>query len=244
MRDGQPDSVSSTTAADQNPARRSIRSFVLREGRLTVGQERAFETLWPSYGVDYTGEKLSLDQIFPRSQPVTLEVGFGSGESLAQMAAADPERNFLGVEVHRPGVGRLLLRCEELQLTNLRVMRHDAMELLARALAEASIERFLLYFPDPWHKKRHHKRRFLRPQTLDQIARVLRPGGLFHAATDWPDYAQAMLALLNADSGNFVNCDPAGGCLPRPDWRPQTRFERRGLALGHPVCDLLFRRIS
>lgn len=221
---------------------RQVRSFVLREGRLTAGQQRAFETLWPRWGLDFTGQPLDLPTVFGNDHPVHLEIGFGNGESLAAMAQAHPGRNYVGIEVHRPGVGHLLLRLEELGCENVRVMRHDAVEVLDTMLPTASLAGIYLFFPDPWHKKRHHKRRILQPALLDQLARVIRPGGFFHAATDWQDYAEHMLAVLGADRQRFENAAGAGRYLPRPDDRPLTKFERRGQGLGHGVWDLIFHR--
>ncbi|MGB5733948.1 MAG: tRNA (guanosine(46)-N7)-methyltransferase TrmB, partial [Thiohalocapsa sp.] len=170
---------------------RGIRSFVLREGRLTAGQERAFSELWPRWGCDWRpGQLLDLPALFGNANPVVLEIGFGNGESLAQMAAAQPQRNFLGLEVHRPGVGHLLLEIERLGLGNLRVLRQDAIGLLREGLVPASLDAVHLYFPDPWPKKRHHKRRIVQPDFVALVARVLVPGGLLHAATDWEPYAE------------------------------------------------------
>ncbi len=221
--------------------RRPIRSYVLRQGRLTAGQERAFETVWPRLGVEFHGRILDLPALFGNRHPVFLEIGFGNGEGLAQMAAAHPENNYLGIEVHRPGVGHLLLKAEELGLTNLRVLRHDAVDVLQHGIATAALEGVFLFFPDPWHKKRHHKRRILQPPLVEQLARVIRPGGLFHAATDWENYAEQMMELLSTASV-FENRAGPGAFFPRPDWRPLTRFEQRGQRLGHGVWDLVFRR--
>jgi tRNA (guanine-N7-)-methyltransferase len=230
--------------------KRGIKSFVLREGRLTAGQQRAFDELWPRFGIgggpdddlEWQGGQLDLAAVFGNDHPVTLEIGFGNGDSLAEMAAASPERNFIGIEVHRPGVGHLLLKIEELGLTNLRVMRKDAVQVLGRALPEASLDRVQLFFPDPWHKKRHHKRRILQPDFVRLLARVIRPGGLFHAATDWQDYAAHMMAVLSEAAGLFENAAGPGNYTPRPDYRPLTKFEQRGHRLGHGVWDLVFRR--
>jgi tRNA (guanine-N7-)-methyltransferase len=229
---------------------RTIRSFVLREGRLTPGQQRAFDELWPSYGLGgapdddlaWQGEPLQLATVFGNDHPITLEIGFGNGDSLAAMAAAAPDRNFIGIEVHRPGVGHLLMRIEELGLHNLRVMRKDAVAVLKHALPASSLDRVQLFFPDPWHKKRHHKRRILQPDFVALLARVLRPGGHFHAATDWQDYAEHMLAVLSAADTLFENTAGPGNYTPRPADRPLTKFEQRGQRLGHGVWDLLFRR--
>jgi tRNA (guanine-N7-)-methyltransferase len=228
--------------ATDAPPHRPIRSFVLREGRLTAGQQRAFEMLWPRWGLAFQDHELDLRTVFGNTHPVYLEIGFGNGESLAEMARRHPERNYLGIEVHRPGVGHLLLRLEELGLSNVRVIRHDAVEVLERMLTGGSLAGVYLFFPDPWHKKRHHKRRILQPTFLDRLARVIRPGGLFHAATDWQDYAEHMMDLLSADGLRFENSAGPGNFTPRPDDRPLTRFEQRGQRLGHGVWDLVFTR--
>lgn len=227
--------------ADQQ--RRPIRSFVLRQGRLTCAQERAFRDLWPRFGADWVpGTALDLRGLFGNDHPVTLEIGFGNGESLATQAEQDPGANWLGVEVHRPGVGHLLLEIERRGLTNLRVLRQDAVELLERGIPPGSLERVQLFFPDPWPKKRHHKRRILTPRFVDLLARALRAGGTFHAATDWEPYATQMLDVLGVPGSPFENTTGPGRFAPRPASRPLTRFERRGEGLGHPVRDLLFRR--
>jgi tRNA (guanine-N7-)-methyltransferase len=224
-----------------------VRSFVLREGRLTAGQQRAFETLWPRYGVDWTpGEMLDPAAMFGTAQPVALEIGFGNGESLAAQAAGDPGRNFLGLEVHRPGVGHLLLAIERLGLNNLRVMRADAAALLRPppegGLPGGSLAAVQLFFPDPWPKKRHHKRRIVQPDFMADVARVLALGGLFHAATDWAPYAEHMRKVLEAMPEAFENTAGAGRFAARPASRPPTKFERRGERLGHRVFDLVYRR--
>ena len=221
---------------------RQIRSFVLREGRLTAGQQRAFETLWPQWGLAFSPMPIDLGAVFGNDHPVFLEIGFGNGESLAEMARQRPQHNFLGVEVHRPGVGHLLLKLDEFGCRNVRVIRHDAVEVMQQMLPPASLQGVYLFFPDPWHKKRHHKRRILQPALLDTLARVLRPGGFLHAATDWQDYAEHMLAVLSADSGRFENRAGPGNYTPRPAERPLTKFEQRGQRLGHGVWDLIFTR--
>ncbi len=225
----------------QTSGNRLVRSFVLREGRLTRGQQRAFEKLWPKFGIPFRGAPLDLPWHFGNSNPLYLEIGFGDGDSLVQMAAANPNINYLGIEVHRPGIGHLLLETEKLGLSNLRVMHHDAVEVLNRCLPEASLAGVLLLFPDPWHKRRHHKRRILQPQLVDQLARVIQPRGIFHAATDWQHYAQQMMAVLS-EATEFENLAGAGNYSPRPDSRPLTKFELRGQRLGHGVWDLRFRR--
>lgn len=230
-----------STGHDERPRRR-VRSFVLREGRLTPGQQRAFDTLWPRWGLDFRPEPLDLATLFGNTNPAYLEIGFGNGESLAQMARRHPDRNYLGVEVHRPGVGHLLLKLEEFGCDNVRLIRHDAVEVVQQMLPAACLSGVYLFFPDPWHKKRHHKRRILQPTFVDALARVIRAGGLFHAATDWQDYAEQMLATLGADSRRFENATGAGGFCARPADRPLTKFERRGQRLGHGVWDLIFIR--
>ncbi len=222
---------------------RKIRSYVLREGRLTPGQERAFETLWPEFGIDFTpGQPLDLATIFGNSNPIILEIGFGNGASLAEMASNNPGQNYLGIEVHSPGVGRLLLDIEERGLKNLRVMRHDAVEVLERGIAPGSLEGVYLFFPDPWHKKKHHKRRILKPSLVKLLAQRIKPGGVFHAATDWEHYAEQMMEVLSAEADLFANTAGADSFSPRPDYRPVTKFEQRGERLGHGVWDLIFRR--
>ncbi|MFE8033580.1 tRNA (guanosine(46)-N7)-methyltransferase TrmB [Thiohalocapsa marina] len=225
------------------PPRRPVRSFVLREGRLTTGQARAFSELWPRFGVDRRPEQpLDLPALFGNGNPCVLEIGFGNGESLAKMAQSQPGRNFLGLEVHRPGVGHLLLEIERRELDNLRVMRADALELLRDGLAPGSLAAVQLFFPDPWPKKRHHKRRIVQPAFLRLVARALASGGTFHAATDWEPYAEHMLATLEAADTLFRNAAGRGRFSPRPPERPQTKFERRGEGLGHRVHDLIYIR--
>jgi tRNA (guanine-N7-)-methyltransferase len=222
---------------------RPIRSFVLRQGRMTAAQGRAFAELWPRFGLDWVpGGPLDLPARFGNDRPAVLEIGFGNGESLAEMAAADQGRNWLGVEVHGPGVGHLLLEIERRGLTNLRIVRNDAVELLAQGLSPGALERVQLFFPDPWPKKRHHKRRILSPQFVALVALALRPGGIFHAATDWEHYAEQMMEVLEPPGGPFENCAGPGQYALRPPERPLTRFERRGERLGHRVRDLVFRR--
>lgn len=222
---------------------RTVRSFVLREGRITPGQERALVRLWPRYGIAMpdVGRLLDLDRLFGNSNPVVLDIGFGNGAAIAETARARPDINLLGIEVHRPGVGRLLMRLEARQLGNVRVMCDDAMDVLAQALPPGSVQGVQLFFPDPWPKKKHHKRRIVQPRFLDLLQRALAPGGHFHLATDWQDYAEHVLALCEADA-RFENTAGAGRFTPRPEHRPVTKFERRGLALGHRTWDLIYRR--
>lgn len=223
--------------------RRPIRSYVTREGRLTAGQARALEELWPRYGIDRSpGQWFDFRALFGRNAPVVCEVGFGDGSTLRQMALERPEWNFLGIEVHRPGVGNLLLRLERDDITNVRIVREDAVVVLEQAVPADSLHRFHLFFPDPWPKKRHHKRRILSPGFAELVASRLLPGeGVFHFATDWEDYAAQALAILE-DCAALGNVHASGGYAERPDWRPETRFERRGRRLGHNVRDILMRR--
>jgi len=221
---------------------RPIRSFVMRAGRMTVGQARALEELWPRYGVEYSPAPVALEQLFGRQAPRTLEIGFGNGEHLASLAASHPERDYFGIEVHRPGVGHLLMLAEKNGLTNLRASSHDAVEVLRDQVTPGSLDEVLLLFPDPWHKKRHHKRRLVQPPFVELVASRLASGGVFKLATDWENYAQQMLEVLSAANALFENLSPTGDWVPRPDERAPTRFEKRGARLGHGVWDLAFRR--
>ncbi|MFM2319091.1 MAG: tRNA ((46)-N7)-methyltransferase TrmB [Pseudomonadota bacterium] len=219
---------------------RQIKSFVLRQGRLTKGQEQALETAWPQYGIAEAQGLLNFSAIFTNTAPISLEIGFGNGESLAQMARAAPERNFLGIEVHTPGVGHLLHLVQKYQLENVRVMNTDAVDIIQQRIPVGSLDRIQIYFPDPWHKKRHHKRRIIQAEFVSLLATRLQEGGLLHLATDWQDYAQAMAEVLQA-SPDFYTMNPNGEPFsPRPDFRPLTKFEQRGLRLGHGVWDLLY----
>jgi tRNA (guanine-N7-)-methyltransferase len=233
----------SADVPDTGLQRREIRSYVVRGGRLTSAQQRAREAYWPRYGLDFSPAPLNLDALFGRVAPRTLEIGFGNGEHLATLAAADPEQDFLGVEVHPPGVGHLLLRAAAVPLRNLRVVQHDVVEVLREQIAPESLNRVLVLFPDPWHKKRHHKRRLINPAFADLVASRLRPGGRLHLATDWAPYAQWMLEVLNAVPA-LRNCATEGGYALRDQSRPTTRFELRGERLGHAVHELWFERIS
>jgi tRNA (guanine-N7-)-methyltransferase len=220
---------------------RRIRSFVLRAGRITAAQERALHALWPRFGLEFAGARLDLDAVFGRRARRCLEIGFGAGEVLGPLAAANPDVDYLGIEVHRPGVGRLLLAAEEAGLENLRIICHDAFEVLETGLADACLDEVLVFFPDPWHKKRHHKRRLVAAQFARLVAQKLRPDGVLRLATDWQDYAEQMLSVCNAtDALEPVSEDH--GYVPRPAFRPPTRFERRGERLGHAVWDLAYRR--
>ena len=222
-----------------NTPRRPIRSYVLRQGRVTDAQRRASETLLPRFGIPYSREPLDLDRVFGRAAPRILEIGFGMGESTADIASRHPGNDYLGIEVHAPGVGSLLNRIVELGLTNVRVIQHDAAEVLEHMIAPGSLDGVHVFFPDPWPKKRHHKRRLIQPPFVALLASRMKPGAYLHVATDWEDYAQQILEVL---SGNPLLVNAAEGFAPRPAWRPQTKFESRGLRLGHRVWDVVFRR--
>ncbi len=219
---------------------RTVRSFVLRQGRLTRGQEQAIENVWPVYGIERDESRLELEGLFKRSAPVILEIGFGDGVSLAEMAKSAPEKDFIGIEVHRPGVGRLLHLIDEQGLTNVRVMDDDAVEIIKNRIPKQSLERVQLFFPDPWHKKRHNKRRIVQPEFISLIASRLKAGGVFHLATDWEPYAEHMAEMMEA-STEFVSLADSP-YSPKPESRPITKFERRGLKLGHGVWDLLYEK--
>lgn len=220
---------------------RSIRSFVMRGGRITEAQQRALEILWPQYGLSFEPTPLDFAAAFGRTAPITLEIGFGNGENLAAQAEAHPERSYLGVEVHRPGVGRLLLSLEEHQLRNAKIICHDAVEVLTHQVAPQSLSEVVILFPDPWHKKRHHKRRLLQAPFVELVADRLQTGGVLRFASDWQPYADAALEVLNANPG-LHNISPDGRFIPRPAERVATRFEKRGARLGHGVWDLAFER--
>jgi len=224
------------------PARTPIRSFVLRAGRLGPGQQRALEELGPRFVLPFAPQPIDWDAAFGRQAPRLLEIGFGMGDATAQVAAAAPQQDFIGIEVHPPGVGALLKRIGEQQLTNIRILRHDAVEVLQQMLQPASLAGVHIWFPDPWHKKRHHKRRLIRPDVVALVASRLAPGGYLHCATDWQHYAEQMLEVLAAEPLLKNQC--GAGYAPKPDWRPLTKFENRGLQLGHGVWDLLFSRAS
>jgi tRNA (guanine-N7-)-methyltransferase len=223
-------------AAQEATGPRPIRSFVLRQGRMSPAQQRACDELYPRYGVNPSAP-LDLAAIFGRSTPVVLEIGFGMGETTAAVAAARPGVDFLGVEMHSPGVGALLRRIESMQLANVRVLRHDAVDVVTRMIAAASLAGIHIYFPDPWPKKRHHKRRLLKPPFVHALAGALAPGGYLHVATDWAPYGDEILATLAAEP---LLANTANGFAARPAWRPLTKFEQRGLARGHRVFDVLF----
>ncbi|MFN7665923.1 MAG: tRNA (guanosine(46)-N7)-methyltransferase TrmB [Inhella sp.] len=246
MSDPKHDDASSAKAA--NPAEeaeqggsphRRIKSFVTRAGRMGTGQIRALQELAPRYCIAHQRSLVDWDSLFGRQAPRVLEIGFGMGDATAKIAALKPELDFIGCEVHEAGVGALLQRIDEAQLPNLRIVQHDAVEVLADMIPKGSLHGVHLFFPDPWHKKRHHKRRLVQPPFIADLVQYLAPGGYFHAATDWEPYAQQMLAVLSAEP-RLQNA--ADGFAPKPDYRPLTKFEARGLRLGHGVWDLVFRR--
>lgn len=222
--------------------RRQVRSFVLRQGRFTEAQQRAFDTLWPRFGLEYTGQPRDFDAAFGRKAKRVLEIGFGNGEALRYAAAHDPARDLIGIEVHAPGVGRLLNALAGDDARNVRLYHHDAVEVLRNEIADGSLDEIRIYFPDPWHKKRHNKRRLVQPEFANLLVSKLTAGGRLHLATDWQDYAEQMWDVLDATPG-LVNRAGPRGSVPRPEWRPQTHFETRGQKLGHGVWDLLYDRL-
>jgi tRNA (guanine-N7-)-methyltransferase len=220
---------------------RTIKSFVLRGGRMTAGQQNAFDRNWAQMGLEQSDGMLNYAAIFGRQAPVVVEIGFGMGQSLADMARAEPDKDFIGIEVHRPGVGKLMLLAEEAGITNLKVYCDDAVEVLKNCIEDGSLERMQLYFPDPWHKKKHNKRRIVQATFVQQVRQKLALSSVFHMATDWQPYAEQMLEVMSEADG-YSNA--AESYASRPDWRPVTKFERRGERLGHGVWDLLFKRES
>jgi tRNA (guanine-N7-)-methyltransferase len=222
-------------------ARRPVRSYVLRGGRLTEGQKRALEKYWPLFGIDDSDAMLNFHTLFGNRAPVIMEIGFGNGDATWQMASAHRQENYLGVEVHRPGIGRLLLNIEKHDIENIRVACADAAEFLRKRIPEGSLAGVRIYFPDPWPKKRHHKRRIIQPAFVHLLASRMRSGAILHLATDWEPYADYMLEVIESEGG-FVNMAGAGGFHLRPEWRPETKYEKRGERLGHRVKDLRFAR--
>ena len=225
------------------PTHRSIRSFVLRKGRLTVAQQHALDELWPHYGIENRETVLDFDDHFERSAEVIVEVGFGNGESTWRMALEEPEKNFIGIEVHEPGVGQLLMALEEHAIENVRIVRGDAVPFLQNRITPGSLAGVRIYFADPWPKKRHHKRRIIQPEFVGQLARCIGGGGILHMATDWQPYADHILEVMQSSS-DFVNLSPTGDYCETPEWRPYTKYEKRGERLGHEVRDLLYQRTS
>jgi tRNA (guanine-N7-)-methyltransferase len=223
----------------QDPHHRSIRSFVLRQGRVSNAQQRAHDELLPVWGVPYGAAPLDFDRVFGRMAPRVLEIGFGMGETTAEIARTHPENDYLGIEVHTPGVGSLLKQIAESGISNLRLIQHDAVEVLEHMITPSSLDGVHVFFPDPWPKKRHHKRRLLQPPLVSLLASRIKPGGYLHVATDWEEYAAQILEVLSAEPALE---NTASSYAQRPASRPLTKFEQRGLKLGHQVWDLVFRR--
>lgn len=234
--------MSSNKSRDTDKYMRPVRSFVLRQGRLTKGQDDALQRLWPEFGIERADTLIDMNSLFENDNPITLEIGFGDGVSLATMAANAPNQNFIGIEVHRPGVGRLLHLIEENDLSNLRVMDDDAVQIIKNRIPDGSLDRVQLFFPDPWHKKRHNKRRIVQDDFVKLIASKLGTQGVFHLATDWEEYAEHMAEVMEA-SDDFAS-QGEHAFSPKPESRPTTKFETRGLKLGHGVWDLLYQKVE
>lgn len=217
------------------------RSFVIRSGRMTDGQRASYEQNWSRYGLDLDDGLLDLENIFGKSQNLVIEIGFGMGDSLHDMCISQTEHNFIGIEVHPPGVGRIMNRAAESDLKNLKVYLADAKDVLADCVANESVSRIQIYFPDPWHKRKHHKRRLIESEFIAHLTPKLAPNGLIHMATDWQDYAVQMLSVMEAED-SYVNQAGKGLYSERPEWRPETKFERRGHRLGHGVWDLIYKK--
>lgn len=233
--------MSEQADSTENTLRHRIKSFVLRQGRMSKGQQAAIDRIWPQYGLEADAGLLDLSQVFGREAPTYVEIGFGMGSSLAQMAQDNPQNNYIGIEVHRPGVGALCKLIEEKNLTNIRIFNHDAVEILEKQIPQKSLSGVYLFFPDPWHKARHKKRRIVQPAFVAKLAEHLVAGGEFHMATDWEDYAEHMMEVMAA-APDYTNAAGEGQFTPRPDYRPLTKFEQRGHRLGHGVWDLIFKR--
>ena len=231
------------TASEESHPNRAIRSFVRRTGRTTAGQAKAFATVGPQFLYSYRPSPVDLVQVFGRSAPTILEIGFGMGEATAHIAALMPEKNFLCCEVHTPGVGALLKRIEAQELTNIRIVQHDAVEVMDEMLNPGDLDAVHIFFPDPWHKKKHNKRRLIQPPLIAKLASRLKPGGYLHCATDWQPYAEQILEVLTAEPLLENTADAGGnGYAPKPAYRPLTKFENRGIKLGHGVWDVVFTR--
>ena len=220
---------------------RTVRSFVKRAGRTTEGQQKALEDVWPVMGLEVKNGPIVFSEIFGREAPVVLEIGFGMGDSLLEMASREPEKNYIGIEVHTPGVGRLLSNADEEGLTNIRIYAEDAIDVLAKCIPDNSLDVLQLFFPDPWHKKRHHKRRIVQPDFAQNLRKKLKVGGYFHMATDWENYAEHMMEVMSAAEG-YTNKMGEGQYSPQPEWRPVTKFQKRGERLGHGMWDLMFEK--
>ncbi|GAB3478974.1 tRNA (guanosine(46)-N7)-methyltransferase TrmB [Marinomonas epiphytica] len=220
--------------------KRTIRSFVVRGGRMTEGQQKTYDANWQVYGLELADGAIHYEQVFGRESDVVLEVGFGMGASLVEMAEKAPEKDFIGIEVHPPGVAKLMMLAQEKGIKNIRVYCDDAIEVMDKCLPKSAASAFQLFFPDPWHKKKHNKRRIVQPLFAQQVASVLKVGGYFHMATDWEPYAEHMLEVMEAEAG-YENAAGLGQYFPRPEWRPLTKFEQRGEKLGHGVWDLIYK---
>ncbi|SFF82921.1 tRNA (guanosine(46)-N7)-methyltransferase TrmB [Neptunomonas qingdaonensis] len=220
---------------------RTVRSFVKRAGRTTEGQQKALEDVWPVMGLEVKNGPVVFSEVFGRDAPVVLEIGFGMGDSLLEMASREPDKNYIGIEVHTPGVGRLLSNANDEGLTNIRIYAEDAIEVLAKCIPDNSLDVVQLFFPDPWHKKRHHKRRIVQPDFAQNLRKKLKVGGYFHMATDWENYAEHMMDVMSAAEG-YTNKMGEGQYSPQPEWRPVTKFQKRGERLGHGMWDLMFEK--
>lgn len=221
---------------------REIKSYVLRQGKITPGQKNALERLFPLYGIEYQNSLVNLSSLFARENKKVIEIGFGMGHATWQIAKNNPDTDYLGIEVHLPGVGALLMQIEEHAVNNLRIIRHDAVEVIKNMIPDNSIHGFHIFFPDPWHKKRHHKRRIIQEQFVELLSQKLEVGGYVHLATDWEDYALWMLKTLEQQK-SLVNTSPTKNYTTRPDYRPLTKFENRGINLGHGVWDIIYKKI-
>lgn len=220
---------------------RAIKSFVLRQGRLTKAQQNALDHYWQQYGIEYSDQILSPEKLFDNANDLVIEIGFGNGDSLLQQVKNQPQLNFIGIEVHSPGVGHLIHNANIENIENIKVVRHDAVEVLKHQIADDSVQQFQLFFPDPWHKKRHNKRRIIKPEFIQLIRKKLKPGGFFHMATDWQPYAEHMLEQMDTAEG-FINTSGSGEFSSNKGFRCETKFERRGLKLGHGVWDLIYKK--
>jgi tRNA (guanine-N7-)-methyltransferase len=228
-------------SSDESNKFKQIRSFILRQGRITVAQQHALDLYSKKYCLDPAIE-YDFQQVFGRTAPLCLEIGFGNGDSLVQIATANPEKDYIGIEVHRPGVGHLIMNLEQQNLKNVRIYCHDAIEIIEQRLFNDCLDAVHLFFPDPWPKKKHHKRRIVNDRFIELLGKKLKSGAYFHAATDWQNYAESMLALLSA-SNSFSNQSPSKDYCERPDYRTRTKFEQRGIRLGHGVWDLIFTKL-
>ncbi len=235
------DNSSNKNASHNCVAHRPVRSFVLRQGRLTRAQQNALDNYWQEYGIDFSEQKLNFKDLFNNDNEIIVEIGFGNGDSLLQQAIAQPKYNFIGIEVHGPGVGHLIHEANTQDIHNIKIIRHDAVEVLKQQIADNSIKQIQLFFPDPWHKKRHHKRRIIKPEFIQLIRQKLTENGTFHMATDWQHYAEQMLEQMDSAEG-FYNSAGNANFSPDKGYRCETKFERRGLKLGHGVWDLIYNK--